>query len=60
MTTKDCPCCGDPMHPALVTCWTCYRLSNRLTAGIWPDGNGHTFELTADAIARYNALRANR
>lgn len=55
-----CPCCSEDMDSAQVVCWTCYRQSDRLTAGTWPDGMGSTFTLTAADIARYDALRAVR
>lgn len=56
-----CPCCGDPMHYSLVTCWTCYRLSNRLTVGTWPEEQGGgTWELTQEALDRYDAARMER
>lgn len=56
----SCPCCGDPMDPSCVVCWECYRLSNRLQAGTWPDGNGSSFELTTADVERYDGLRAER
>ena len=57
--TVGCPCCGDPMSPANVVCWTCYRLTNRLQPGTYPDVGG-TFEITEADVARYDALRARR
>jgi len=54
--TTMCPCCGDDMTAGLVTCWTCYRESDRLTPGTYVT-NGETWTLTAEAVARYEAQR---
>ena len=54
MTHDDqiaCPCCGDPMIEALVVCWDCYRITNRLEADI-----DHIHESgTTTVIDRYGA-----
>lgn len=59
-TSTSCPCCGDDMHYDLVTCWTCYRLSHRLTPGTHDDGNGGSFELTVQTIQSYDTQRSAR
>ena len=59
-TTTGCPCCGDTMPTDLVVCWTCYRLSDRLQAGRWPDGNGLTFVVTDEDIKRWDKARDKR
>lgn len=57
-----CPCCGEEMDSTCVVCWDCYRSSNRLTAGTYPDSYspGATFTLTAADIERYDSARAAR
>jgi hypothetical protein len=56
-----CPCCGDPMLPECVVCWTCYRLTKRLTPGTHADPiNGHNFFVSANDIGRWDLARERR
>lgn len=42
MNETSCPCCGDPMEPTLVVCWTCFRITDRLSPGLHLDPTGAT------------------
>ncbi len=55
-----CPCCSDDMSPALVACWDCYRLCDRLTPGTYPDGFGGTFTLSRADVDRWDGHRDDR
>lgn len=33
VTRCPCPCCGVQMDGGLVVCWTCFRVTDRLTPG---------------------------
>ena len=56
-----CPACQDPMAPQNVTCWTCYRLSDRLTPGTHQDPeNGYPFTCLASDIAKWDRARDAR
>ena len=48
------------MDSPCVVCWECWRLSQRLTVGVWPDGSGSTFTVTAADVERWEALRGER
>lgn len=58
-----CPCCGDEMDSRCVVCWTCWHASDKLTPGthVDPSGRpGETFTITAQDVARYEAMRVER
>ena len=59
MTTMGCPCCGEDMRADQVTCWECYRESNRLTPGTYRT-DGQTWTLPQESIDRYAAMRDAR
>ena len=54
-----CPCCGDPMHPDQIVCWPCFRSTDRLTPGSYPDPTfaGHCVRLDADDVDRWESAR---
>jgi len=45
------------MEAANVVCWGCWRLTQRLTPGTYPDGDDNEFTLTQSDISRWDALR---
>ena len=62
-----CPCCGDPMEPLLVVCWTCYYATDRLQPGAYSDPNGTTttpdgyaIVVTEAQIAEWDKVRSER
>ena len=60
--TIPCPCCQRGMPRALVTCWACYRASDRLTPGTYRDRSilrGHA-TISAELVAQWDAARADR
>ncbi len=57
--TTGCPCCGDRMDAVNVTCWTCYRLTDRLTPGAYPDDYG-TFSISQADVDLWDAQRMAR
>ena len=59
-STTNCPCCGDPMDVGCVVCWVCYRATDRLTPGTYPDPEApnQTFTITAEDVKRYESFRA--
>lgn len=54
--TVMCPCCGDDMPRENVTCWTCYRQSDRHTVGV----NSSGWVLTPGALESYRDARDTR
>ena len=60
--TIACPCCGDPMHVDQVVCWPCWRTTDRLTPGRYPDPTlaGHWLRLDAGDLEQWEAARDAR
>ena len=63
-TYNGCPCCGDSMNVDLVTCWSCYHLSNRLTPGTYTTYDvvetGDTWTITREDIDKWSDQRSDR
>ena len=48
------------MDVGCVVCWVCYRATDRLTPGTYPDPEApnQTFTITAEDVKRYESFRA--
>lgn len=62
--TVACPCCGDNMTADMVVCWECFRLTDKLTPGTYPNNpdrfGSSVFVVTADDIAAWDRERIRR
>lgn len=60
MRKVACPCCGGPMAMEEVVCWACFRLTNKLTPGVYTDSDGDVCDITREDVDRYDRARERR
>lgn len=64
MTPARCPCCGSVMDPSMVTCWACFRLTEKLTPGRYRHTvrryAGMAFTLSRVMIQNWDKARERR
>lgn len=61
VTRCPCPCCSAQMDGETVVCWACFRVTERLTPGVYPnDRHPGRFELSSADVNKWEQARQER